>query len=196
MADTYQERDWDAIQADYVAGMSYRQLADKYGIAHTSIRYRAKADGWEKAAVQVVQKTCTKLVNAVSSDRARKMARIINAADRMSIILDRVTEQLEEADKANAKNLRGLSDLAKAIATTSDTMRSLYGIPTQSQEHAQHMAEERLQLERERMEIERRKAEADGAGDDGVEVRWVMPSEEEASEADILADDGEVGADG
>lgn len=201
MAAVRNEIDWDAIQADYVAGMSQSQLSQKYGVPKGTISSRCIAGGWSAIQKAVSVKSQSRLtervVTKIVTDRAAKMARIINAADRMTTILARVTDQLEEADKSNAKNLRGLSDLAKAISITADTAMRLYGIPTQSQEHAQHMAEERLLLERERMEMERRKAEAGSDGEDGVEVVWSMFEDDADEETDLgLTADSEVSADG
>lgn len=38
--------DWNAVKQDYIDGMSYGQLATKYGKSKTSIYNRGNAEGW------------------------------------------------------------------------------------------------------------------------------------------------------
>ena len=41
--------DWEAIRREYETdGVSARKLAEKYGISHTAINQRAKAESWQK----------------------------------------------------------------------------------------------------------------------------------------------------
>lgn len=47
--------DWSAIERDYRSGdTSIRSLAEKYGVSHTSINKKAKADGWQKVSTKEV----------------------------------------------------------------------------------------------------------------------------------------------
>lgn len=180
--------DWEAIRADYLSGMSQSQLSKKYGVPKGSINTRCCREKWTRLQKSVDAKSTSKLIDKVSTklanDRAGKMATMIAANDGMGRVLKRITQQLEELEKAPVKNLRDMSDLAKAIAMTTDTMLKLYGIPTQSQEHAQMLAEMRLEMDRQKLELD--KARAESAQDEGedIEIRIITPEEEAAAEAE------------
>lgn len=182
------EVDWDAIKDDYISGMSQSQVAKKYGLSRSSVGSRCREGKWTRERDKVKRKAEAKTVEKVSSkiatDRARKLGVIIDANDGMSWILSKITSQLNDLESAPVKNLRGMSDLAKAISMTADTMMRLYGIPTQSQQHTQHMAEERLRLDQARLELEQSKA-ASGLDDgEGVEIRIIAPGEDVEADED------------
>lgn len=180
--------DWDAIEADYIAGMSHSQLAQKYGIPKGTIATRSSKAKWKRTQKAIDQKARALLVGKVArvmaGDRAEKMAAIITATDTMGRVLQKITQQLEELESAPVKNLRDMSDLAKAISMTTDNLLKLYGIPTQSQEHAQQLAEERLKMERERLELDKARAESGEDGGEDIEVRIIDPGEAEEEEED------------
>lgn len=49
--------DWEAIRREYETdGVSARKLAEKYGVSHTAINQRAKAEGWRKPAKLALEK--------------------------------------------------------------------------------------------------------------------------------------------
>lgn len=61
--------DWRAIRREYETdGVSARKLAEKYGISHTAINQRAKAENWQKPEKKIsekkvsIKKTSTKKV--------------------------------------------------------------------------------------------------------------------------------------
>ncbi|MBO9483788.1 hypothetical protein [Salinisphaera sp. G21_0] len=60
--------DWEAIEADYRAGqLSIRALADKHGTKNSTVRSRAKKEGWERdLSGQVKQAAKNKLSRTVS----------------------------------------------------------------------------------------------------------------------------------
>lgn len=86
--------DWAAIRAEYIAGGSYRVLAQKYGTNKDVIARKAKAENWlkdretarDKAASKSIQKTANAAAsNAVKIERAKGMLidRIIRAIEQM-----------------------------------------------------------------------------------------------------------------
>ena len=45
---------WEAVKADVVAGMSYRQAAEKWGLKWRTIAARAKSGGWARQQLVLV----------------------------------------------------------------------------------------------------------------------------------------------
>lgn len=182
------EVDWETIKADYIAGMSQSQIAKKYGMSRSSVGSRCREGKWTRERDKVKRKADAKTVEKVSSRiaamRAEKLCAVMEANDGMGRVLSRITSQLDALEEAPIKNLRDMSDLAKAISMTADTMMRLYGIPTQNQEHTQQMAEARLKLDQERLEMERQKAEVQQDGGESVEIRIIAPGEVVDDEAD------------
>ena len=55
--------DWLAIKTEYInGGISYRKLAEKYGVSANTICARAKTEKWREAKEEHLYKTCAKLV--------------------------------------------------------------------------------------------------------------------------------------
>ena len=178
--------DWEAVRADYIAGMSQSQLSKKYGVPKGSINTRCTREKWVRLQKSVDEKSTSKLIEKVSSkiasDRAAKLTTIIMANDSLSRVLKRISEQLEALENAPVKNLRDMSELAKAISMTTDTMFKQYGLLTATQEHNQAMAEERLRIDREKLELEKAKQDAEDDGED-IEIRIITPEEAAAEDA-------------
>lgn len=57
--------DWDAVERDYRTDtLTLRELADKHGVAHTTISRRAEREGWQKDLTEAIrQATNTRLIN-------------------------------------------------------------------------------------------------------------------------------------
>lgn len=182
------EVDWDAIKVDYISGMSQSQVAKKYGVPRGTVSTKCIQQGWTKdrkrCQAKAKAKVADKIAVRIAAEQTQKLGAIMDANSSMSRVLSRITEQLESLESAPVKNLRDMSDLAKAISMTADTMMRLYGIPTQSQQHTQHMAEERLRLDQARLELEQSKA-ASGLDDgEGVEIRIIAPGEDAEADED------------
>ena len=88
--------DWLAIKTEYITtDISYRKLADKYGIHYKVIADRGKAEGWVEQRSQHRDKTLTKTLDKISAKQASKLARIDTLTDRL---LDKVERAIEELD--------------------------------------------------------------------------------------------------
>ena len=145
---------WDAIKAEYIAGgISYRDLSAKYGVSTGQITTRSKQEGWIKARKRCQDRTVTKTIDIVSTQKARSLANIMLAADKLA---DRIQANVDILD-----NARDTSDIAKALKYTIDTIQQVYGIQTPAQLHRQKMDEEKLALERKRLEMDIKRQEQD-----------------------------------
>ncbi|MDL4860790.1 hypothetical protein NPJ88_000435 [Halomonas elongata] len=96
--------DWEAIEADFRAGsLSIRAVAERHGVAESSIRKRAKKHGWQRDLTEKVQK-------AARDKLVRKEVRTNGAQDAV-----RTDEEIVEEASTEAASvvLAHRSDLAQ-----------------------------------------------------------------------------------
>lgn len=71
--------DWHKAKADYITGMSQREIAAKYGVSRTAISKKCVSEHWqkerEKAKAKVTQEVIRKTADA-AADNAATAARI------------------------------------------------------------------------------------------------------------------------
>lgn len=88
--------DWKKIKAEYITtGISYRRLAEKYGLHYHVISERGKAEKWVELRKQHRDKTLTKALEKISEKQSDKMARIDSLADQL---LDKLEKAITELD--------------------------------------------------------------------------------------------------
>ena len=162
--------DWDTIRAEYVAGgVTYKDLSEKYDVSYSQITKRGGDEGWPAEREKVRKKTANQAIDIASKQKARSLANIMLAADKMA---DRLAANIDILD-----NARDTSDIAKALKYTIDTIHQVYGIQTPAQLHRQKMDEEKLKLERERLEMDRKRQDTESHAEP-VRVMIVQPGEE------------------
>lgn len=88
--------DWQAIKTEYITTKtSYRKLAAKYGVSATAIANKSKAENWLEQREQFLNKTFTKTVEVASKKQADRMARIMDASDRLLEKLEKAIGELD-----------------------------------------------------------------------------------------------------
>lgn len=141
------QRDWDAIRADYVSGtMPLRELAKKHGVPAKSVTDHSSAEGWVAQRAQYRETTAAKFIDMSAERKARSLANVMTAADKLA---ERLIDDMEALATA-----RDVSDVAKALKYAADTLAQVYGIMTPAQIHRQKMDEERLKMDKRRLELE------------------------------------------
>lgn len=162
--------DWETIRAEYVAGdASYKDLAAKYGVSYKQITTRGHDEKWAAERQKVREKAANRAADIVARQKARSLANVMLAADKLA---DRIQLNVDILD-----NARDTSDIAKALKYTIDTIHQVYGIQTPAQLHRQKMDEEKLKLERERLEMDRKRQDTESHAEP-VRVMIVQPGEE------------------
>ena len=90
------EKDWEAIKTEYITtDISYRSLADKYGMTYTRLHTRAFEEDWKSARDEYKDKLVKKSVDLICDEQAERIARAIRIGDKM---LEKVEESLAEID--------------------------------------------------------------------------------------------------
>lgn len=181
------ELDWDGIKAEYVAGTTpVREISKKYGVSEGRIYRKATSEGWKKLREKIRKKTEEKYVARCAHTRARELAVISSAAEKMAALLDRTVDELAEMQtETRVKNLKGLAATASAISANTETLIKIYGIQTPAQVEAQKVARERLKLDQRKQDYEEAKVQDAQAGADvRVSITVEQPSSETAETAE------------
>ena len=90
------EKEWAKIKTEYITTeISYRKLADKYGMTYTRLQTRAFEEGWKEEREAYKGKLVEKSVDLICEEQAERIARAIRIGDKM---LEKVEESLAEID--------------------------------------------------------------------------------------------------
>lgn len=188
---------WEDIKAEYVTSdISYRNLADKHGVNHSTLIKRAGKDKWVAARKKYKNAVVNKVVQKTATARANKLAALQEAADGMGHVINRVLKDAEQFNRhivtigtgAGASDAeeriykkadaRAIRDMAAAMKDLAVTVRNLYGILTEPERAAMEIAAARLALERQKVN--------EGTPDDNdtgvVVIAEVLPEEGDANE--------------
>ena len=126
--------DWKKIKAEYIrGGISYRQLAEKYGVSSNAIFRKGKQENWTDLKKQSQRKADAKLVESVAEKDAKRVDKIVDIAD---VLLDKIYDAIQNDDlfsyaltsKAGLKGLTGaLKDIRdiKGIKTDLDLQEQM-----------------------------------------------------------------------
>ena len=88
--------DWNEIRMEYIlGGVSYRELAAKYGVPLATLAERAKAEKWVELRRQAHDKAITKTVEAAAKQNARVDDRINRLANRLIDKLEKAVDELD-----------------------------------------------------------------------------------------------------
>lgn len=129
------------IRAEYVrGGVSYRILAEKYGVPFSSVRRTAEQEKWTDLREKAEQKARAKTVEAVSSQEAKR-------GDRIQVVADKLLALIEKAvdDGSITFTSRGLRDITGALKD----LREIKGIRNQLDMEEQIARIKKLQKETE-----------------------------------------------
>lgn len=187
--------DWTAIKAEYITGtISYRKLADSWGVSFRTLSDRALREGWKEARDKhrnnVVEKTVQKVASRKASTTANKLCDLQEAADNMGRVIAEIFADSEQfhrhivteglgmgATKVEERqykkvDTKAIKDLTGAIKDLAAVMRNIYDLPTAQEQAAMDIAAERLRLDKAKAEAEQ------NTGDDEVKVEFFNPEEE------------------
>lgn len=149
--------DWKRIKADYVAGgISYRKLAEKYGVSFNTLKTRAKEEQWYKLRQQKDHRTTTKIVESLSDKDAEKAVNIIDVADKL---------------------LGKISDLMDAIPLDTQSIKHLTSALKDLKEIKGYKSNADMREQEARIRNLERQAEADNTSKD-IEVQFGTEAEE------------------
>ena len=104
--------DWNKLKAEYIAGgISYRKLAEKYGVSFSTLRNIAIREKWTDLREQASNKAVTKLVESIADDNAKHTADIYDVADKL---LAKIMDMLMQ-EGINTQSVKHLTSALKDI---------------------------------------------------------------------------------
>ena len=87
---------WLTIKTEYITtDISYRKLADKYGVHYQTICARSKAEGWIQMREQYRNKVITKTVEKNADKAAKQAAKVGVLADKLLVKLEQAIDELD-----------------------------------------------------------------------------------------------------
>ena len=108
--------DWKKIKAEYITtDTSYRKLAQKYGLAESTIYARGGKEHWVEQKERHQSKTVAKTLDALSNKEVDRAARLMTVADKL---LKKVEVLVDQEGPITANAIKNLSDALKNIRDT------------------------------------------------------------------------------
>jgi transposase len=142
--------DWKKIKKEYIAGgVSYRELSEKYGVSHSTLKKVAAREHWMDLRNQAGAKTDQQVVEAVSTKNAR-------FDDAVELALEAACEYLKTPGRIRAVDL-------KDVTTALKNLRDLKGIKNEADAE-----EQRARIEALRARAAMNKASEDEDAQGGV----------------------------
>jgi hypothetical protein len=108
--------DWQKIKTEYITtDISYRKLAEKYGLDQATIARKAKKEDWVSKRQHHADKTQAKILDADTKNKADRAARLMTVADKL---LKKVELAVDQDGPISAGAIKNLSDALKNIRET------------------------------------------------------------------------------
>ena len=107
--------DWNQIKREYITtDISYRDLAQKYGVNKDTIGRKAKDEGWVELRRQHTDKTQTKILEADTKQKVSRAEKLRSAAD---MLLGKVVALMEASDptEIDTQSMKHISGVLKDI---------------------------------------------------------------------------------
>lgn len=111
--------DWNDVRAEYVTtDVSYRILAEKYGVAASHLGKRAKTEDWTGQRARFVEETYTKRIEKEKDKSVFRYERIQSVADRLLNLVEKAIKTMEES--AELKDRQALKIFTGALKDIKD----------------------------------------------------------------------------
>jgi len=158
---------WGRIRQSYMAGKSYKELSEKYGISVKTIQNHASKEGWVKEKGKIKEEVGEKIHERVVRVRVRELEKLMDANGKLIDTLVTLTERAADDQQTNllmfdkAGTMKNVECLAKAIQTAVQTQRDLYKLPTLDQEYKRTEIAIKSLIQKQDAEIAKEKWEAE-----------------------------------
>jgi len=158
---------WGRIRQGYMAGKSYKELSEKYGVSVKTIQNRASNEGWTKEKGKIREEVGQKIHERVVRVRVQELEKLMDANGKLIDALVTLTDRAADEKQTNmmmfdkAGSMKNVESLAKAIQVAVQTQRDLYKLPTLDQDMRKKAEAQRKREAKEKMQLEKEKWEAE-----------------------------------
>lgn len=122
--------DWNTIKAEYIAGgISYRELAEKYGVSESTLKKKAAKEKWTELRNQAGTETELKIVDTISEEQAD------TAVSAVSLINDSAMNMLKQIADETAKGVN--ANKIKAYSLALNRLKDVLNIKSDIDEEEQ-----------------------------------------------------------
>lgn len=105
--------DWNKISTEYITtGISYRKLAEKYGLDQATVARKAKKEDWVSKRQQHADKTQAEILSADTEQKVDRATKLCNAADDL---LDKIVAGISTASAVTPTAAKNYSDALRNI---------------------------------------------------------------------------------
>lgn len=133
--------DWTKIKAEYIAGgTSYRKLAEKYGVARTTLERKAKEEKWTELRRQADGRAEAKIVNDISRQNAKIDETYFRCVDKL----------MKKAEELIETTQIWQPTMLKEMATTMKYLKECKGVKSEADMREQEARIAKLQREAEK----------------------------------------------
>lgn len=146
--------DWKQIEADFLAtGMSYRELANKYGVSFSTLRKKAAAGKWRDLFGDVARKAAEQQrEQAEQAEQAERQDvavitrnnRAVRFAEMTDIMADKILEALDAVDVKDAYAIKLLAGALKDLRDLQGLNKTALDIEEQQARIAKLRSESRI----------------------------------------------------
>ena len=151
---TAPKTDWELIERDFLAsGLSYRALAEKYGLSLSAVQKRAAAGHWQERLLELrreEERSAQSRTEKILELRESRRAMLLNTADDL---LEKLRQALDQLEPENTPALASLTRTLKDL-------RELQGL----RKDALDLEEQQARIEKLRSEIRKTEEEEAPAG--------------------------------
>jgi type I site-specific restriction endonuclease len=194
--------DWNRVRVEYVSGkMTYKDLAEKYGVSKVMVGKRAKAEKWVAQREAYRRSVAEKALGKKKERDTEALARLQEATEALSESIERILQdkqqffrgvQLGAPEKdedgilrataleyvTRKADMKALASAAKAMNEITKAVRNLWDLPTGEEQRARKLAERKMRL------AERREGAAVEGQGGVIEIAQVMDEQPDGQEVD------------
>lgn len=162
---------WEKLKSEYISGgLSYRALAEKYGVVPSVVSARGSKEGWYKSRIKFQNDVVKKAVRKQERKQSDIFSKELKLLGKLEKALDKALDDSDQfyryldtegidgsfgvVEAVHPKmDMRAVKDAMSVIKMVESTKRQMKGILSMDQQESLAMAREKLELEKRKVDI-------------------------------------------